>query len=301
MQLRISKVVVGDRARDSLGKLNALKASIQADGLRDPLLVTEEGQLLSGERRLAACTELEWVNIPVHVVSGAHEAADLMVKERENATHARPMTFTESSRVADVLIKFDEPAAAERTARQRSAAGRRTKSGTPDSRTPEQQAHDALLIDVVASRAVGVARSALYRVKYIRNAQHWRPDPQRVPDEKAQVVRNLAVEVMVTADRSGRLTNGYEAVRRAISVAEGKAGREIPAAEQRAILDGTTATLRGLLVALKPLTELKDLDPALTDAEREAWERDLKTAQTLIIRSRNLLKKPTPKGSIDGE
>lgn len=65
--LPISKIWFdrASRQRRDLGNLDDLKHSIQSVGLINPIVVTREGQLIAGERRLTTCTELGWTAIPV--------------------------------------------------------------------------------------------------------------------------------------------------------------------------------------------------------------------------------------------
>jgi ParB-like chromosome segregation protein Spo0J len=63
------QVAVGERHRKDMGDLEALADSIQKVGLLHPLVVTSEGRLVAGERRLRACRDiLGWQEIPVRVL-----------------------------------------------------------------------------------------------------------------------------------------------------------------------------------------------------------------------------------------
>jgi ParB family transcriptional regulator, chromosome partitioning protein len=64
----ISSIQVGKRHRRDLGDIEWLAGSIEDIGLLHPITVSEDGVLLAGRRRLAACKKLGWKNIPVNVV-----------------------------------------------------------------------------------------------------------------------------------------------------------------------------------------------------------------------------------------
>jgi ParB family chromosome partitioning protein len=64
----ISRIKVGERHRRDLGDIESLAASIADIGLLHPITVDEDGRLLAGARRLAACKQLDWKEIPVNVV-----------------------------------------------------------------------------------------------------------------------------------------------------------------------------------------------------------------------------------------
>src|SRR5580658_7969638 len=66
--MNINQIQVGYRYRKDLGDVRALIESISEVGLLHPVVVTPEGRLIAGQRRLEACRLLEWAEIPVTVV-----------------------------------------------------------------------------------------------------------------------------------------------------------------------------------------------------------------------------------------
>jgi hypothetical protein len=64
----IDSISIGQRHRKDLGDINGFAASIASIGLLQPVVITPEGILIAGERRLAACRLLGWPDVPVHVV-----------------------------------------------------------------------------------------------------------------------------------------------------------------------------------------------------------------------------------------
>jgi ParB family chromosome partitioning protein len=65
----ISEIVVGERFRKDMGDLAGLARSIDREGLLHPVVVSQLGVLLAGERRLRACRDiLGWTEIPVTIV-----------------------------------------------------------------------------------------------------------------------------------------------------------------------------------------------------------------------------------------
>src|SRR5437667_7760504 len=57
-----------DRQRRELTAIDELAESIQRIGLINPPVVTADGVLVAGERRLTACRALGWTSIPVQFV-----------------------------------------------------------------------------------------------------------------------------------------------------------------------------------------------------------------------------------------
>ena len=63
----ISSIRIGERQRRDMGDIDGLAESIEDIGLLHPITVDEQGRLLAGVRRLAACKRLGWKDIPVNV------------------------------------------------------------------------------------------------------------------------------------------------------------------------------------------------------------------------------------------
>ena len=64
----IADIKVGKRIREEMGDVQGLAESIEDIGLLHPILVTPDGLLRSGERRLRAAKLLGWSKIPVSIV-----------------------------------------------------------------------------------------------------------------------------------------------------------------------------------------------------------------------------------------
>src|ERR1017187_6028310 len=66
--LPIDQIEVGFRYRKDLGDVRVLADSIAEVGLLHPVVVTSSGRLIAGQRRLQACRQLGWKDVPVTVV-----------------------------------------------------------------------------------------------------------------------------------------------------------------------------------------------------------------------------------------
>ena len=64
----LNRIRVGRRFRKALGDLRVLAESVEAVGLLHPVVVTPQGRLVAGRRRLEAVKLLGWRTVPVHVV-----------------------------------------------------------------------------------------------------------------------------------------------------------------------------------------------------------------------------------------
>ena len=67
--MKIDQIQIGFRYRKDLGDLRALAQSIEEVGLLHPVVVTAEGRLIAGQRRLAACRLLGWADRSCRVAS----------------------------------------------------------------------------------------------------------------------------------------------------------------------------------------------------------------------------------------
>lgn len=87
-----------DRRRE-MGWLDALERSIEAQGLLQPIGVDAQGTLLFGARRLQACKNLGWEDVPARIIDidADDPAAALKVERDENEVRK---DFTPSEKVA---------------------------------------------------------------------------------------------------------------------------------------------------------------------------------------------------------
>ena len=68
----IAAIIVGARLRRELGDVASLAASIADIGLLHPIVISQDGLLLAGERRLEACRLLGWDTVPVTIIEVAN-------------------------------------------------------------------------------------------------------------------------------------------------------------------------------------------------------------------------------------
>lgn len=85
VKVLINEIVVGERRRQKLGKLQSLQRSIQAHGLIHPILLRNGMELVAGARRLEACRRLEWKTIAARHVDGLSDEDLRAIEFDENA------------------------------------------------------------------------------------------------------------------------------------------------------------------------------------------------------------------------
>lgn len=203
MRLPLSDIRVGKRDREDLGDLAGLQASITAVGLLHPVVVTQDGDLVAGGRRLAAVTGLGWETVPVTVVTLATAAEVLRAEEDEN-TCRKPLTPYEAAQARERRAALLVPAAEGRMRRGKPLgpspnlgegvrSAESTPAGRPDARTAK-----------VAAVGTGFSGSTLDKVDQIRTCAERgviRRRGQEVP--VPDVVRTVAQEALTQVQRSG--------------------------------------------------------------------------------------------------
>src|SRR5437868_2885236 len=100
---KVAHIRVGLRHRRDLGDVGPLAESIAAIGLLHPLVVSPAGQLIAGERRLAAVKRLGWETVPVSIAYDLDDALRLLIAERDENTQRKPFNPSEMVVLANDL------------------------------------------------------------------------------------------------------------------------------------------------------------------------------------------------------
>jgi ParB family chromosome partitioning protein len=88
LERSIDSIRIGSRHRSDLGDIDALAASIDRQGLLQPITVTPDGTLVCGARRLAALRQLGKRKLNVWVRSGISDRlTQLLAEQDDNALH----------------------------------------------------------------------------------------------------------------------------------------------------------------------------------------------------------------------
>src|SRR5262245_25972598 len=108
MPLRpITSIRVGDRHRRDLGDIDQLAASIDELGLLHPVVISADGVLIAGARRLAACKKLGRKMIETTVVS----LPDIVKGEFAENVHRKDFLPSEIDAIRRVLEPQERAAA----------------------------------------------------------------------------------------------------------------------------------------------------------------------------------------------
>lgn len=97
LEWAVDSIRVGNRHRTDLGDLNPLVASIQRDGLLQPITITADGILVCGARRLAAIRQLGWKTVNVWVRSHISDRLGHLLAEQDDNVLHKPLTPLEAA------------------------------------------------------------------------------------------------------------------------------------------------------------------------------------------------------------
>jgi site-specific DNA-methyltransferase (adenine-specific) len=121
-RLAIADIKIGPRIRADLGDIPALARSMASPiGQLQPVVVTREGLLVIGCRRVAAGKFNAWTHLDGCVVDHLDDALTLLQAEAEENLHRKPWTVSEMVAYAQRLKELLAP---EARARQAQAPGR---------------------------------------------------------------------------------------------------------------------------------------------------------------------------------
>jgi N6-adenosine-specific RNA methylase IME4 len=159
--IAIEAIKIGKRHRKDMGDIAGLAASMASEvGLLHPVVITPDGELIAGERRLRAGESLGWTEIPVTVI----DLKEVVRGEyAENAYH-KPFTLSEAVAIKHALEPLEKAAAKERQ-------GTRTDKHPGKLPTSSKgRAADK------AAKATGMARRTLEKAEAIVEAAEAEPE-----------------------------------------------------------------------------------------------------------------------------
>lgn len=107
---RIQDIVIGERFRQDLGDVDSLARSIAEVGLLHPVVITQDNRLIAGRRRLLACDQLGWTEVPVHIV----DLQDIARGELHENTVRKDFLPSEAVAIKKALEPVEHEAAKER-------------------------------------------------------------------------------------------------------------------------------------------------------------------------------------------
>lgn len=234
----IAEIVVGERRREEMGDIAGLASNIDQHGLIHPILLSDDGELIAGERRLRACRSLGWTHIEARRWRVLSEDERRAIELAENLNRKDLTAYERSrslSRSADLMgAVLREEAASEADfisdSEKKSRMGRPTK---PDAinRVAEQlgvgvaSLHDATRHVAAADAFPLLQKPDWKQYQALEAKEHLErlPEPERIeaarlidqpgipPAEALPILRNLAEMEPTRRDEVFRLNRSDDA------------------------------------------------------------------------------------------
>jgi N6-adenosine-specific RNA methylase IME4/ParB-like chromosome segregation protein Spo0J len=177
--LPIEEIKLGLRFRKDLGDLKSLVDSIKTIGLLHPIVVSSDGLLIAGQRRLEACRILGISDVPVTTIDLIEASSG---EAHENFTR-KDLLPSEIVALKRALEPLERQSAKERQ-------GLRTDLDLrEESASARGEARDKI------AKYLGVGRTTIDRAEAVVNAA------EEDPDEYGQLVQQM--------DRSGKIAGAY--------------------------------------------------------------------------------------------
>lgn len=217
LERTVDSIRVGRRHRTAFGNIDELAASIERDGLLQPITITPDGVLVCGARRLAAIKKLGWRKINVWVRSGISDRLGHLLAEQDDNVLHKPLTQTEAAalyRELRVLMAEDadrRKAATQFSAQNQPGADGRAKFAGPSGALGEARQQAAAMIPG------GSSHTTLEKIGYLQKIAE---DPAQPAELRAQVSAELE-----RIDAGAPVHPIFEAIRTAAQSAQ--AEREI--------------------------------------------------------------------------
>lgn len=227
----VESITVGRRHRVDLGDIDTLAASIDREGLLQPLTVTPEGVLVCGRRRLAAIKQLGWRTVNVWVRSGISDRLGQLVAEQDDNMLHKSLTQLEAA----ALYRELKQVMAEDAAR-RQAATRFSTTHQPGDQPGGDGGGDSPPPSGASGRtreqaALMVTGAASYkRLEQIGWLQQIADNPAQPAGLRAQVVAELE-----RIEAGAAVNPIYQQVRRLLEQAEAERAAELDQMAQEAL------------------------------------------------------------------
>ncbi|NHN54357.1 ParB N-terminal domain-containing protein [Calidifontibacter sp. DB0510] len=199
LERTVASIQVGRRHRTELGDIDDLAASIDRDGLLQPITITPDGVLVCGARRLTAIKQLGWKTVNVWVRSGISDRlGHLLAEQGDNVLH-KPLTQTEAAALyRELKALMAEDAARRQAAARFSAAKQPGGDGGANCAPPSTGASGKTREQAAAMVPGGASHTTLDKISYLQQLADDTAQPaelrQYVASELARIDAGAAVD-----------------------------------------------------------------------------------------------------------
>lgn len=189
LERTVESIYVGRRHRTELGDLDELAASIDRDGLLQPITITPDGVLVCGARRLAAIKKLGWRKVNVWVRSGISDRLGHLLAEQDDNVLHKPLTQTEAAALyRELKTLMHEDAARRKASTQFSADNQPGSNGPAKFAGPSPGPSGIAREQAAAMIPGGASHTTLDKIGYLQKIAE---DPAQPAELRAQVSTEL--------------------------------------------------------------------------------------------------------------
>lgn len=244
----VDSLIVGKRHRTDLGDIESLAASIERDGLLQPLTITIDGVLVCGARRLAAIKMLGWRTVSVWVRGGLSDRLGKLLAEQDDNMLHKPYNQLEAAGLyREIKEVMADDAARRKSATQFSAENQPGNDGPGKFPGPSGALGDAREL-AAAMIPGGGSYKTLEKVGYIEEIAANPAQPETLRSEAA-----AALERIEAGDAVHPL---YLAIRESA-----EAAREVREATMHGLAEDAVARANAMKKGKKPKPRPRPLVP----------------------------------------
>ena len=245
----VDSLIVGTRHRTDLGDLETLAASIDRDGLLQPLTITIDGVLVCGARRLAAIKMLGWRTVSVWVRGGLSDRLGKLLAEQDDNMLHKPYNQLEAAGLyREIKAVMAEDAARRKSATQFSAEHQPGNDGGANFAPPSNGALGKARQQAAAMIPGGASHTTLEKVGYIEEIA--------VNPAQPETLRAEATAALARIEAGDPVHPIYQAIRESADAA-----REVREATMHALAEDAVARANAMKKGKKPKPRPKPLVP----------------------------------------
>ncbi len=244
----VDSILVGHRHRADLGDIDALAASIERDGLLQPLTITIDGVLVCGARRLAAIKRLGWRTVNVWVRSGLSDRLGHLLAEQDDNMLHKPYTQLEAAGLYRELKQImAEDAARRQSATQFSSGNQPGNDGAGRFPTPSDTPHGRADEQAAAMIPGGASYKTMDKIGYLEGIAN---DPAQ-----AETLRTEAAAGLERIEAGDPVHPIYQAIRDADAITRQRREAELQARAEAAVAHAKSVK-KGKRTPQRPLPTL---------------------------------------------
>ena len=244
----VDSLIVGKRHRIDLGDIDTLAASIDRDGLLQPLTITIDGVLVCGARRLAAIKMLGWRTVSVWVRGGLSDRLGKLLAEQDDNMLHKPYNQLEAAGLyREIKQVMAEDAARRKSATQFSAENQPGNDGPANFAGPSGALGDAREL-AAAMIPGGASHTTLEKVGYIEEIAANPAQPETLRAEATAALERI--------EEGDAVHPIYQAIRESADAA-----REVREATMHALAEDAVARANAMKTGKKPKPRPKPVVP----------------------------------------